>query len=487
MAGKKGGRQKSSASARMRDAELKLARDMVGAIQAMGRDGATDNMCKEWHVPLNSAQMLPRNGVSGHVYTGRNRWICLMQMMSHGWADGRFFPSGTLDSTRWKDGKSELRRGKAYKALWAGINTPPEEDREGVFPMKGSVATRIFQPRKIRFDREGLEKNETAMAQDVNELLEEGVAQENEDQPRDDVREITYYTPVPVFNINQLRGLPEARVGENAQARLDAEKSDYIAAIKLLYQASGLRLDFNMVTNPYYSGAEDRVVMPPKDSFIGAEYIATALLHEWFHATMHQSRTGRVTQLREEDKTLGRDGSYAKEELRAELFAYIAANSFGVQAKSVYNQEYLKSYLTRMDDQGADFDEKVGREIMGVFSEITPMLDLVSACLIPAFPKDEAERIFENNPWFDRSVIPTIHALMGTNGDLSVVDGANVDEDAGDDLDALRDAVGEESEDTAEASGEPARVSEDETVPDDDVTAVIPPRINTAVGICPRF
>ncbi|WP_431284504.1 ArdC family protein [Humitalea sp. 24SJ18S-53] len=124
--------------------------------------------------------------------------------------------------------------------------------------------------------------------------------------------EIPFIKGYTVFNVEQIDGLP-AHFYTPAAPRLDPVQR--IAKAEAFFSASGasIRHGGNMA---FYSVTEDRVQMPPFETFKDAESYYVTLAHEVTHWTRHPSRL---------DRDFGRkrwgDEGYAMEELVAELGA----------------------------------------------------------------------------------------------------------------------------------------------------------------------
>jgi antirestriction protein ArdC len=129
---------------------------------------------------------------------------------------------------------------------------------------------------------------------------------------------IPFLKAYTVFNVEQIEGLPE-RFYAVAEKRLDPvqriERADaFFAATRAELRTGG--------NQAFYSVTEDRVQMPPFESFRDAESYYATLAHECTHWTRHPKRL---------DRDFGRkrwgDAGYAMEELVAELgSAFLSAD-----------------------------------------------------------------------------------------------------------------------------------------------------------------
>jgi antirestriction protein ArdC len=118
----------------------------------------------------------------------------------------------------------------------------------------------------------------------------------------------------------------------------------------------------------YYRRATDTVNLPARESFDNeAEYYSTAF-HELTHATGHETRLGR---LQKSESNFGA-GSYAKEELIAEMGAAFLCGTAGIENKTIDNSAaYIAGWLERLKNdrklvvQSASAAHKAADYILG--------------------------------------------------------------------------------------------------------------------------
>ncbi len=125
-------------------------------------------------------------------------------------------------------------------------------------------------------------------------------------------RDIPYMKGYTVFNVEQIDGLPE-QYTLPAQTVLDpVERIEHADAF---FAATGANVRHGG-SLAYYTQGEDRIQMPPFETFRDTESYYATLAHESVHWTKHKKRL---------DRDLGRkrwgDEGYAAEELVAELGA----------------------------------------------------------------------------------------------------------------------------------------------------------------------
>jgi antirestriction protein ArdC len=125
-------------------------------------------------------------------------------------------------------------------------------------------------------------------------------------------RDIPFMKGYTVFNAEQVDGLPEHFI-RPAQTRLDPVQR--IERAEAFFAATGADIRHGGY-RAFYAPGEDRIQLPPFETFRDAESYYATLAHEGIHWTKHKSRL---------DRDLGRkrwgDEGYAAEELVAELGA----------------------------------------------------------------------------------------------------------------------------------------------------------------------
>jgi antirestriction protein ArdC len=131
-------------------------------------------------------------------------------------------------------------------------------------------------------------------------------------------REIPFMRGYTVFNVEQIEGLP-AQYYAKAEPRLDPVQR--IDRAETFFAATGATIQRGG-NQAFYTMAEDRVQMPPFESFQDAESYYATLAHEITHWTRHTKRL---------ERDFGRkrwgDEGYAMEELVAELgSAFLSAD-----------------------------------------------------------------------------------------------------------------------------------------------------------------
>ena len=237
-----------------------------------------------------------RNLLTGHTYRGSNPAILAM------WSVARGF---TLP-------------------LWLGA---AQAKAEGWFPRKGSKGCYVLRPQ--------LNRREQTDEQGKPVLNPDGTPQ---------VAAWVSYKPVCVFNAFDLVGTtPET------QATLDARIAEALGAFSPLSepqrheQAEAILGAWSVPTEwggdrAYYRPSLDKINMPTRETFTTAEGLYATWAHEQAHSTGHSSRLNRDL-----SGTFG-DDSYAREELVAELAAFLICNRLQISSSSENHAAYLNGW-----------------------------------------------------------------------------------------------------------------------------------------------
>jgi antirestriction protein ArdC len=172
---------------------------------------------------------------------------------------------------------------------------------------------------------------------------------ETEDGSGNEVeREIPFMRGYTVFNVEQIGGLP-AQYYAKAEPRLDTVQR--IAHAEAFFAATGATIRHGG-NQAFYAMADDRVQMPPFESFQDAESYYATLAHETTHWTRHPKRL---------ERDFGRkrwgDEGYAMEELVAELgSAFLSADLDLTPEPREDHASYIANWLKVLkDDKRAIF------------------------------------------------------------------------------------------------------------------------------------
>jgi len=235
-----------------------------------------------WVCPWDRSLGLPRNGYSGHVYSGVNTWLC----WASGLADPRWF---TFNQVR-EYGRSHVRRGE-----------------HGTHIVHWSF-----------FDKKTTEKN----------------AQGNETTRTERIPSLRTFV---VFNHCQVEWDTDAERQPKPLACNDIDPLAACADAAALVEQSGAVV-VHGGCRACYSPSADRIEMPGPAAFVDADNYWATLLHELGHWSGHGTRLDR--------KLVNRFGTeeYAAEELVAELTSAFLCADLGIQGQ-LRHAEYVASWL----------------------------------------------------------------------------------------------------------------------------------------------
>jgi antirestriction protein ArdC len=251
-------------------------------IQAL-ESGNTKLWRKEWTVKGGF-----RNVLSGHEYKGSNPALLCLQSSIRGWHLPLFIGAGQAKS----------------------INC---------LPKKGSKSARILQPLLREYETKELDVNgEVKKAQYMS------------------------YKCVPVFNVQDIRGLDDQASKKLEQLIDDAVLTAKPRELDVRVKEAHDRLfqwekQINTLVKggdrAYYRESSDEIVIPKRYNFKNDESYLATFAHEAVHSTKHKSRLNR------------KDLTYANEELVAELGAYLICNRLQISNLDTMNHAaYLEAW-----------------------------------------------------------------------------------------------------------------------------------------------
>lgn len=146
-------------------------------------------------------------------------------------------------------------------------------------------------------------------------------------------REIPFLQSTPVFNAQEIEGIPPLGPG-------DAKFSPIAAGEEILKRCPvEIRYGGN---SAHYSPSTDTIAMPERDQFKQPEEFYATLAHESIHATGHVSRLNRDFGKRFSDDIKAR----AFEELIAEMGSVQLAMETGLPSKIDNHANYVSHWLT---------------------------------------------------------------------------------------------------------------------------------------------
>ena len=262
---------------------------------------------KGWEKPWSDHGLgsLPCNPLTGKTYSGFNLLLLLFETQMRGYGDPRYM---------------------TYKQAQDMGRKSADEDHEDDLPIhvkKGAKSILVFRPVMVKDDKE--KSGDTSG----------NAAGESADNHKTILIGFRGYR---VFNAQDIEGLP---VPEPYEPR----NWDEDPLIDNLISASGIQVEHNIRNRAFYRPREDKIYMPSRDAFPDMTSYYATLLHEWYHATGHDSRQNRegITG----DNSLE---NYAKEELGAECFSLMASSLLGLPISMEDHAQYLSIWNKRLED-----------------------------------------------------------------------------------------------------------------------------------------
>jgi antirestriction protein ArdC len=169
---------------------------------------------------------------------------------------------------------------------------------------------------------------------------------ENDNGSKERVPFLRYYS---VFNVAQCEGI-EGHVPSSSETKREHAPAE---AAECIVQGMPKRPEIKLgQSQAFYSPGTDFVGMPDPDQFRSSEDYYSVLFHELTHSTGHESRLNRkgVAGSDGQWSAFG-SGSYAKEELVAEMGAAFLCGQAGIVERTIDNSAaYLASWLARLKD-----------------------------------------------------------------------------------------------------------------------------------------
>lgn len=158
-----------------------------------------------------------------------------------------------------------------------------------------------------------------------------------------------------VFNIDQVEGIDKEKIQEIIRSGYDKlDTFNNIEVCEAILQNVDLPINHLVgAGSAYYKPSTDSIHLPSKEQFKSEEAYYSVAFHELGHATGHEKRLGRDLS--------GQFGSesYAKEELRAEIYSYLQAKELGIAFDLENHQSYVKSWAKDLENNKFEIIEAV--------------------------------------------------------------------------------------------------------------------------------
>jgi antirestriction protein ArdC len=202
--------------------------------------------------------------------------------------------------------------------LWVGLG---QAKQQGWYPVKGSKGCYVLRPQLNKREQED-ENGKPVVGPDGQPLIAAWVS----------------YKPACVFNVADLQGegLAEAITAATGAAVVRSEPERLASAEQVL---SNWAVETNWGGDrACYSPSSDAIRMPERSSFETASGLYATWAHEQAHSTGHSSRLARDL-----SGSFGSD-KYAREELVAELAAFLICNRLEIGSSTENHAAYLGSW-----------------------------------------------------------------------------------------------------------------------------------------------
>lgn len=253
----------------------------------------------KWHAGWKQGvSSFPYCAATGKLYSGNNVLMLMLKAMASGYADPRWVTFNQMDALRKRD---------------------PEKLKD-MHVRKGEKGATILRPEQAYFEINPETKKWRFLSAEEAQKIREWETQEEIEGPSRVHSTVLYY-PFKVFNAQQIEGFPGLSTNEDPPT--EVERNDFVEAF---IASSGVEVHHGG-NQPCFMEEANRVMIPlPGDFNSSGEYYA-AKLHEFFHATGHESREKRL----EKHHAFSRGGKeYAFEEIRAEIFSMMAGAHLGL-------------------------------------------------------------------------------------------------------------------------------------------------------------
>lgn len=246
---------------------------------------ALENGTTPWQKPWTDLNTGPlRNGSTGNAYHGINTLLLHCASMERGFSDPRWLSFKQCEE-------------KGYKVK------------------KGAKSERIYFYKPLMVDERDMATGQLVMDPATG-------------KPRQ--KQIPFLQCSPVFNAQEIEGIPPLQVSENEFSPVEAGES-IAKKCPVEIRHGGNRA--------FYNPASDSITMPSREQFKTAEAYYATLAHEMIHSTGHKDRCPR-----EFGKRFG-DDAYAFEEMVAEMGSIQLGMETGLPTQIDNHASYISHWL----------------------------------------------------------------------------------------------------------------------------------------------
>jgi antirestriction protein ArdC len=203
-----------------------------------------------------------------------------------------------------------------------------------VASLRGYTVNRWLTFNEIKQLQSRIKKGEKASFVCYYSTYEKDVINQAGEVETEQRRVLRYYN---VFNVAQVEGLPSAFYEAPETPIMEQWQKD--DAAETLITATNARIEYVKGNKAFYNPMSDKITLPIREQFKGAEPFYSTAFHEIVHWTGAAHRLNR-----EKGGKFG-DTKYAYEELIAELGAAYLCAHLGFDKEITNNAAYIKSWL----------------------------------------------------------------------------------------------------------------------------------------------
>ncbi len=217
---------------------------------------------------------------------------------------------------------------------------------------KGSKSVNIIAfKQRVRTEEEILKKeNQIKDDETIPEDLKPNLIEANRKRKINKI-----YNSSNVFNIEQTKGIDLEKI-KKLYKNENFEKKDFITiedCQKILDSINDLKIKHFEQKRAYYNYTKDEIVLPLKTQFKDSESYYSVAFHELGHSTGHETRLNR-----DMSGVFGED-SYAREELRAEIYSFLQAQKLGIKYDLGNHFSYIDSWTTSLENKKEEIIEAI--------------------------------------------------------------------------------------------------------------------------------
>ena len=236
----------------------------------------------------------------------------------------------------------EEDRWMTFKQLQQVQSDNPELDMK---IRKGEKGVKLLRPEEVVFTVEEDGRWKFLSQEEIKQIA--ALREHGQEVP--DLQRKTLFYPFTVFNASQVEGFPQKE--QSAHVMTEIERNEFV---ERFIASSGIPVEHHG-GGAAYNHTVDLIKMPFPDRFTGTdEYYATKL-HEFYHATGHESRENRQNK---QSQTLK---GYAFEEMRAEMFSMLAGARLNLPMPESNSAAYIDHWNQKFS----------GGEVKAVFQAAT--------------------------------------------------------------------------------------------------------------------